>query len=295
MAHVTMHLRPPQEMYSPAINVSEGCSHGKCLYCSSYRYDKFRPLPDEIVISEIEEVAKTATALTNRIYLTGGNPFGLPTKRLVEIFDSIEERIPAVRQYGGFCCIRDIKHKTDEELALLASRGVDNISIGAESGWDALLEYMDKGQTSADIIEQSNRLHSAGIDFTFFYLAGLAGAGRGQENAIKSAEIFSEAAPKQILIVSIVPVPEWPLSEEIESGRWTPPGEEEIAREIQTFIANLTCPTSVNCSHDSDIIKFNGMIPKDQENMVKLLDNMIPKMNEKASRRVRELIHGATF
>lgn len=282
-------------MYSASLNVSEGCSHGRCRYCSSYRYDSFRPLEEDVVEAEIAELAKTATALTKRVYLTGGNPFGLSNRRLLQIFDWVEDAIPTVNRYGGFCCIRDIANKSDEELRELAARGVDNITIGAESGLDSVLEFMDKGHTAADIVEQGRRLHEAGISFTFFYLAGLAGAGRGEENAIASARVFNEANPCQILVVTIVPVPKWPLSEEIASGAWAPATEEEMAREIQTFVAHLEAPCKLNCSHDSDIIRFEGMIPGDREKMVELLDHQIPNMRETSARKIRELLHGATF
>lgn len=295
MAYVIQHLRPPQETYSPTLNVSEGCAHGKCRYCSSYRYDSFRPIPMEEIQEGIDELAQEATQLTRRIYLTGGDPIALPNDYLDQIFDRVEEAIPTVKNYGAFCCVRDVARKSDEELKHLAKRGVDNLYIGAESGLDELLEYMNKGQTSAEVIEQSERLREAGIDFTFFYLAGLAGAGHGQENAIASAKVFNAAAPSQILIVTLTPVPLWPLSESIENGEWVPPTEVEIAEEIRTFVDGLDIRCKVNCSHDTNIIRFEGMNPADHDKMVELLDHQIPNIKEGPARKYRELIHRASF
>ena len=287
--------RPPHDMNCPMLQVSDGCTHGKCKFCDIYTGVPFRPSPMEEIVEDIDEIAKTATALTRRIYLTGGNPFALPTARLIEIFDAVEQRIPTVNSYGGFCRTRDIAAKSDDDLRLLASRGVTGIALGAESGWDELLEFMMKGQTAADLIEQGARLREAGIEFTFFYLAGLAGAGKGQENARISAEVFSEAAPNSILIVTLTPTLTWPLAEDIASGAWTPATEVETAEEIRTFIANLTCKTSVIASHDSDVIRFEGLVPADQENMLALMDSRIPRINESAARLMREMIHKATF
>lgn len=249
----------------------------------------------EEIVEDIDEIARTATALTRRIYLTGGNPFALPNDRLVEIFDAVEARIPTVNSYGGFCRIMDIARKTDAELEELASRGVNGLAIGAESGWDELLEFMDKGQTAADLIEQGERLHKAGIEFTFFYLAGLAGAGKGQQNALVSAEVFSKAAPRTILIVTLTPTKTWPLARDIAEGTWEPSGEIEAAQEIRTFIEHLECPASIVCSHDSDIIRFDGLLPGDREKMLALMDAYIPKIHEKSARLLREMIHKATF
>jgi len=158
-----------------------------------YNGISFKPSPMEEILEDIDAIASKATALTRRIYLTGGNPFALSNRRLLEIFDSVEERIPTVNSYGGFCRITDIAHKSDEELAELAARGVNDLAIGAESGHDETLAFMQKGQTANDLVEQARRLHEAGIDFTFFYLAGLAGLGKGEANALASADTFSIA------------------------------------------------------------------------------------------------------
>ena len=287
--------RPPQDMNCPMLQVSDGCTHGKCRFCDIYTGVAFRPSPMEEIVEDIEEIAQTATALTRRIYLTGGNPFALPNERLIGIFDAVERRIPTVNSYGGFCRIMDVARKSDAELAELAARGVNGLAIGAESGHDETLAFMEKGQTAADLVEQGARLHEAGIAFTFFYLAGLAGAGKGQDNALASAEVFSAAAPETILVVTLTPAKTWPLSEDIAAGRWEPAGEVETAREIRTFIANLTCKTKVVSSHDSDVVRFEGMVPANQENMLALMDDRIPKINEDAARLMREMIHKATF
>lgn len=287
--------RPPHDMGCPMLPIVTGCTHGKCRFCDIFIDAPFSALPHEQVLADIDDIARTASALTHRIYLTGGNPFALPTKRLLEVFDAVEERIPTVKGYGGFCRIMDVARKTDDELATLASRGVSGITIGAESGFDEALAFMEKGHTAADIVSQGQRLRKAGIPFTFFYLAGMAGAGRGQQNALASARVFSEAGPSRILVVTLTPTQRWPLAADIRAGRWAAPTEKEMAREIQTFVANLTCLCNVNCSHDTDIIRFEGMVPKDQANMVELLEHRIPVMREGAARRMRETLHRATF
>ena len=95
--------------------------------------------------------------------------------------------------------------------------------------------------------------------------------------------------------MTLTPTVSWPLAEDIAAGRWAPAGEVETAREIRTFIEHLTCKSRIICSHDSDVVRFDGIIPADQENMLKLMDNRIPKINEKAARLMREMIHKATF
>ena len=296
MAHINRpQHRPPRDMNCPMLQVSDGCTHGKCRFCDIYTGVPFRPSPMDEIVEDIDEIARTATALTRRIYLTGGNPFALPNGRLLEIFDAVEARIPTVNSYGGFCRIMDAAAKSDAELAELAARGVNDLAIGAESGWDELLAFMEKGQTAADLAEQGARLRAAGIDFTAFYLAGLAGAGKGQQNALASAEAFGKAAPRTVLIVTLTPTKTWPLAQDIAAGRWEPATEVETAQEIRTFIEHLDCNAQIVCSHDSDIIRFEGKLPGDRDKMLQLLDARIPKINERSARLMREMIHKATF
>lgn len=287
--------RPPRDMNCPMLQIANGCTHGKCRFCDIYTGVPFEASPMDEIIEDIDEIARKATALTRRIYLTGGNPFALPNERLLVVFDEVEKRIPTVNSYGGFCRITDIAHKSDAELAELAARGVNDLAIGAESGHDETLAFMQKGQSANDLVEQARRLHEAGIDFTFFYLAGLAGLGKGEANALASADAFSKAHPKTILIVTLTPTKTWPLAEDIAAGKWAPETEIETAREIRAFIANLDCDAQIICSHDSDVIRFDGKLPADKDKMLALMDHMIPKINEKAARLMREMIHKATF
>lgn len=295
MARIEHQHMPPADMINPMLEVTVGCTHGECLFCDIYNCIPFEPIPMDEIIESIEQLAKTTMAHKHRVYLAGGNPFALPTDHLIGIFDEVEARMPQINSYGGFARIEDVANKTDEELALLRSRGVDQICIGAESGHDQTLAFMKKRCTAAEIAEQGQRLHAAGIKFTFFYLVGLGGAGMAEECALASAEAFSKAQPDRILVVCLTPTKTWKLRSYIEQGLWTPPTELEMAQEIRTFIANLTCETSIIASHDSVIIKFDGLVPKDQEGMVALMDLRMQRWNEKASRKLREMIHHATF
>ena len=279
--------RPQQDVSTPALAVAAGCTHGRCHFCGFFLDTPFEMRPMADIEADIGRIAKTMMAHERRIFLAGGNPYALSADKLVRIFDAVEARIPQVDSYGGFCRISDVARKSDGDLALLAARGVSDIAIGAESGCDETLAFMEKGQTAADVAEQGRRLHEAGIEFTYFYLAGLAGHGRGRRNAVESARAFSAAAPKRILIMSMTPVAGWRLSEDIEAGLWSPPGEVEMAEEIRTFVANLDCETYVNCGHDTDVVRFECALPVQRDAALALLDDRIARMDESSARAFR--------
>ena len=51
--------------------------------------------------------------------------------------------------------------------------GLREISLGIESGDDWTLERINKGYTSADILEQCHKLEDAGIDYWMTFLNGV--------------------------------------------------------------------------------------------------------------------------
>ena len=121
-------------------------------------------------------------------------------QRLRETIEDIRASMPMVHTIGCFARIEDVGRKSDEELRELARLGVSDISIGAESGLDDALAFMRKGHTAADIVEQCRRLDEAGITYDLFYLAGIAGAGRYEENVRATVDTFGKTNPKRIMI-----------------------------------------------------------------------------------------------
>ena len=55
---------------------------------------------------------------------------------------------------------------------------------------------MKKGYAAADIVEQCRRLDRAGIHYSFFYLAGISGAGRGEAGARATAAVCNQLIPR---------------------------------------------------------------------------------------------------
>lgn len=289
MHYVETPHRLPYEMASAILQVSIGCSYNRCRFCSLCRVatKEYRVSPIEEILEDLDELAEQAR-YCNRVYMYGGNPFGMPQADLVERMELIREKLPNVRTIGGFARIADIKARTDEELAEWARLGVDDIAIGAESGYAPALKYMRKPQTVEDMIEQCARLDAAGISYTLFYLAGIAGAGKGTENAKASAEVFRTINPKRILIMTMTVFNNADLYEAVQAGEFVPAEEREIIREIRDFIDGLTdCEIFIEGSHDTNMVKIDGVLPRDRENMVLYLDQRANIMSEKAMSSLR--------
>ncbi len=281
--------RPPYEASSQLLQVTAGCTHNKCKFCSLYHGTKFRLSP----ITEVEEDLKVIQQYqprARRVFLTGANPFALSYNRLLDLGLLIRKYLRYCESIGMFARISDIKPKTVEELKNLRHLGFDSISIGTESGDDETLARMDKGYTANDIIEQCKKLEEANIRYNFVYLTGLAGKNKGQQNAINTAMVFNQLHPFTINFVSLTVFPESKLYQEIQNGEYVEATEHERLLELKTFISNLNIETTLLGNTVSNTIPFVGMIPNDKVRILNELDLAIRQISEHELKQYRDSI-----
>ena len=272
--------RPPYEASSQLLQVTAGCTHNKCKFCSLYHGTKFRLSP----IMEVEEdlkVIRSYQPKARRVFLTGANPFALSYNRLLDLGLLIRKYLRHCESIGMFSRISDIKSKTVEELKNLRHLGFDSISIGTESGDDDTLAVMNKGYTANDIIEQCKKLEKANIRYNFVYLTGLAGKDKGEQNAIHTANVFNQLHPFTINFVSLTVFPKSELYEEIQRGNFVEATEHERLLELRTFISRLHIETTLLGNTVSNTIPFIGMIPNDKIRLLNELDLAIKNIDER--------------
>lgn len=300
--------RPPYEAPSLLLEVTAGCTHHKCKFCSLY-HDlpfKFRMSPLEDVERDLQEAQLRSTdpisMLTARLqgiprperiqraFLTGANPFVLTYERLTAIADLIHRYIPSIETIGCFARITDVALKSDEELASLHRAGYDGLTIGIETGDDEALRFMDKGYTAADIVTQCQRLDQAGIHYALFYLAGISGAGRGEIGANATAAVCGQLHPTLIGVNMLTICPDSELYREIQCGRWQEESEIEKYKEVRALLEGLEIPTRFAALGASNAFRFQGTLPEDRAALTAALDEIIETVQEEDLRRYRKAL-----
>lgn len=286
--------RPPYEASSLLLEVTAGCTHHKCKFCTLYDDIpfKFRMSPLEDVEADLMEAKKQFRLWKqykiHRTFLTGANPFVLKFDRLMIIAALIKKYFPENQTIGCFSRITDISLKTDAELQELGEAGYDGLTIGIETGDDQALKFMNKGYVSSDIVEQCKRLDQAGISYSFFYLTSISGAGRGEVGARLTAEVCNQIHPKLVGANMLTIYPESELYQEIQKGIWKEEGEIEKYKELKTLVENLCIPTVFAALGASNAIQIQGKLPEDREKLLKLLDKIIENVNEEQLRKYRK-------
>lgn len=225
------------------------------------------------------------------MFLTGANPFGLSYERLKRIAELIHTYFPAAESIGAFARVADAAGKTDAELLSLRRMGYDGLTIGIETGDDEALRFMNKGYGSADILEQCRRLDAAGISYSFFYLAGVSGAGRGQTGARLTAGVCNQLHPVRIGVNMLTVYPDSELYAQIQRGTWQEEGELEKYREVRTLLAHLRIPTVFAAMGASNAYTFSGRLPEEKKKLLALLDELIGSASEEQLRKYRGSVY----
>ncbi len=278
--------RPPYEASSLLLEVTAGCSHHGCKFCTLYNDlpFKFKITNPEIIKADLKEAQKHMRLWkdnrVSRTFLTGANPFILKAPRLIELAGLIKQYFPENKTIGCFARITDITLKTDKELHALKTAGFDGLTIGIETGDDEALRFMNKGYDSAEILTQCKRLDNAGISYNFFYLVGICGAGKGVRGAKATAAICNRLNPKIIGANMLTVFSDSELYQERLKGNWHEETEIEKYEELKILVENLAIPVRFAALGASNIIQIQGELPDDKNKLTSLLDKIINDIGE---------------
>lgn len=286
--------RPPYEAASLLLEVTAGCTHHKCKFCTLYDdlpFD-FRMSPMNDIEADLKEAQKQYKLWSNhrltRAFLTGANPFVLKYERLMDIAALIHKYFPGIKTIGCFSRITDVTLKSDEELQELKNTGYDGLTIGIETGDNEALKFMNKGYGAEDILKQCRRLDQAGISYKFFYLASISGAGKGEAGAKATAEICNQLHPKLVGANMLTIYPNSELYQEIKKGNWVEESEIEKYKELKTLVENLNITTEFAALGDSNAIQLQGYLPRDKERLLAVLNEIISNVAEEDLRNYRK-------
>lgn len=276
--------RPPVEANTFLLQITAGCTHNACRFCNMYKDKSFHLIDEEILIENLQEEKKIRDIYGRphrRMFLADGDVFSLSADKLEEKINLIRKYHPDVETFAMYAAIRNLKHKTEEELIRLKELGVNDLYIGYESGLDDVLLSMNKGHTVEDAIIQAERLNKVGISHNALIILGLAGKGRGEESGRAVADLINKIKPKMTRLATLSIFENAELYKDIEEGKFVVPGETEILTEEKTIIENIELPDMhLWACHITNSVRLEGYIGRDKEWMVSKLSKSIETMDD---------------
>ncbi|MBI9081679.1 MAG: radical SAM protein [Pseudodesulfovibrio sp.] len=265
MDYQGMIIRPPSEAESILLQVTLGCSHGKCAFCGAYQGKRFGFKDREIVQADIEFAARHCSR-QRRVFLCDGDAMILPRKRLVEILAAIGTSLPWVTRVGTYASAKSLRLKSDAELQELREMGLGIVYMGLESGDDAILKSMGKNGDSASIVEQGRRAMRAGFKLNVTVINGLGGVERSLIHARETARALSEMDPDQIGALSLMLVPGTVLHDRWERGEFVLPDAEGILIELREMLAGLNLTRGLFlANHASNYLPLKVRLPSGKQ------------------------------
>lgn len=264
--------RPPSEARSLIIQVTIGCAHNGCTFCTMYKDKKFRIRSKGEIFSDLQEMAELYGDYPLRIFLADGDALTLPTEMLLDILAEIYRLFSRVQRVTVYGTALDVIHKTDEELSALKKAGLAMVYMGAESGDPEILKRVCKGITREQMIEAGEKLHRTGIELSLTLISGLGGRAYLQEHARESAWLVNRIKPEYLGFLTLMLEEGAPILEEIRSGEMELLTPENVLQEMRIFLENVDSEGTVfRSNHASNYIvlkgTLNGDIPKMLENL----------------------------
>ena len=260
--------RPPFEASSVLIEVTRGCSHNSCSFCTMYRGVSFGRVSSEYIDEQLGYYSEYEPD-AERVFLENGDAFCLDADSLVDIARRVWESLPKVGTISMYAPVRNIASKSDQDLRRIREAGINEMNIGVESGLDEALRSMNKGYDAAQALRELTRLRDAGFDYFANVIFGCAGAGNGILNAEKTAELMNRTQPALIFTGTIHAEEGCPLYEDMRSGSFTEPTVGEYLDEEERFLELLSMDDCIYFGlHPSNIAPMQGLLPEDREELI---------------------------
>ncbi|KAB7888865.1 radical SAM protein [Poseidonibacter ostreae] len=268
--------RPPPESNTMLLQVTAGCAHNNCTYCSMYTNVKFKVENIEQIEKDLQE-AKRIYEAQKRIFLVNGDAFVLSAKKLKIISNKILEYFPMMETISMYSSIRNIMTKTDEELKeLREDYKINDLWVGVETGDADILKSFNKGYTMDDTYTQLHRLNKVGIDYNCKLMLGTGGTGKGIEVAKKTAKLINETKPKMVRETTLGFFEGTQLLSDVDNGVFTPASELEILEEQKKLIELIDVEDIHFASnHHINAVSVQGYLPIQRQRMIDSIDYFI--------------------
>lgn len=264
--------RPPSEADALIVQATIGCSWNHCTYCDMYREKSFRVRELRETLEDLETAGAAFGDEVEKLFVADGDALVMPMDHWLPILAHARRLFPRLRRVSCYAMARNVLAKTDEELATLREAGLSLLYIGPESGDDATLKKIAKGDDAAAHVEAARRAHAAGMQLSVIALLGIA-MKRSDEHARATADLVTKMDPAFFSALTVTVVPDTPLDRLARKGRFAVPAVPELLRELRTMVAEAR-PTSAvfRTNHASNYLPIGGRLPQDRERIVAVID-----------------------
>lgn len=274
--------RPPSEAYSLILQVTIGCSHNACTFCTMYKQKRFRQ-KDWPEISELINTVSQEYPHTKRIFLADGNALALPTETLVKTLKLLYVKFPSLERVSIYGGPKDILGKTPAELETLYQEGLGLVYLGIESGSEQVLKLVHKGASPQEMVEAGQKVKKSGLKLSATIISGLGGRELWEEHALETARVVSEINPHYLASLTLLLEEGAPLLRKIKEGKFTFLTPWETLKELHLFMQHVDLDNCVyRANHVSNYFSLAGVLNQERNLILQKLEYYLSRANIKA-------------
>lgn len=271
--------RHPMEAYTPLLEVTAGCSHNKCSFCTMYRETPFRVSPMEHIEEDLKELRSRESSV-KRIFLVNGDAFVLSTEKLVTIAEKIKAYFPEIETITGYTSIKNLNSKSLEDLKKLKALKYNQVHIGLESAYDPAIKQMNKGFTQAEAYENLEKLTKAGIEWDALIMTGVAGKGKGKIHIEETAKLLNTFPPYMVSVMTTSVSEGSELEILRDRGEFVECTELEKLEEEKLLLKLLEQEDGYFFgSHNYNLVPVSGPL-KDKQEIIEVIERRISNIDD---------------
>ncbi|TLY05026.1 MAG: radical SAM protein [Thaumarchaeota archaeon] len=268
--------RPPSEASSLIFQVTLGCSFNKCSFCNMYRTKDYQERDWDEIKMEID-LASTHLPESKRIFLADGDALNLPTGKMIQILDYIQQKFPKVERISCYAMPKNILEKSPEDLKKLHEAGLKMFYIGIESGSDIILKKVTKGATGQTIIRACQKAKDAGYIISCMIILGLGGKTYSKQHVEDTARILNATSPHYVGTLTLH-LEEGIRDEFLAKFKepFVPIDDSDALDELEMLIKNMSPkePVIFRANHGSNAYPIGGMFPEDKDAMLQKISHL---------------------
>ncbi len=214
---------------------------------------------------------------TGACFLQDADNLIMKTDDLVEILSFLRETLPEITRVTTYSRSRTVVNKSVDALTRIREAGLDRVHIGMETGYDPLLEWIQKGVSAEQQVDAGQRVKAAGMELSEYVMPGLGGREMWREHAIETAKALNRTDPHFIRLRSLRIPKRAPLFAEWKSGRFEMQPDDDLVREIRLFIETLEgIHGAIASDHFMNLLEdVSGKLPEDKEKILGVIDDYL--------------------
>jgi radical SAM superfamily enzyme YgiQ (UPF0313 family) len=262
--------RPPSEADALIVQATIGCSYNLCTYCDMYRDKTFRVRALEDVLADLDRYR--GDPRVEKVFVADGDALVMPMEHWTPILARCRALFPRLRRVSCYAMARNVLDKTDAQLKALREEGLEVLYIGPESGDDATLKRIAKGDDAAAHVEAARRAHGAKMELSVIALLGIA-MERSEEHARATADLVTAMDPEYFAALTVTVVPGTPLATLQKRGRFEVAPVDGLLRELRTMVDRARPRAALfRTNHASNYLPLAGRLPQDRERILGVID-----------------------